>query len=179
MSPSAELFDERQIDPTLDAAIRRGLCTCFPPDVAVFSHTRAWNGVVPIFTALIRDRDEVVAHAAVIDRTLRVGQRPLRVAGVGNVFVLPAERGRGLAGEVMTQAMAEAARRKFDAGLLFCLPELATVYARVGWQPVDRPVRRIHDGCDVPIPAKNVTMFYPLGVVELPPGPIHLAGDDW
>jgi predicted N-acetyltransferase YhbS len=174
------LVDEAQMPRRLDEKIRAGMCLCFPSDVAVFSKTRAWHGSVPEYCVVLDQPNEVVAHVAIVNRTVTVGGMPLRVAGIQSVFVLPAYRGQGLSDQVLKAAMAEAACRKFDYGLLFCLPPLAKIYARCGWQEVGaREVIRMEDSCEMPLPEKNVTMYYPLRDAAFPEGLLHLCGNDW
>ena len=176
-----EIIPESEIDPTTDAAIRQGLCACFPPDVAVFSKTRAWHGSAPVWSVVVRHEGCVAAHTGVVDRTVRVGDRQIRVAGIQNLFVLPEYRGRGLCDQVMEAAMSEASKRDYDIGLLFCVPELARVYERCGWSNLGcRDVIRIDErGLDAALPTKNITMFYPLATSEFPDGSVHLQGNDW
>ena len=102
----------------------------------------------------MEDGDHIVAHAGVVDRAIRVGGDSLRVAGIQNVFVLADYRGKGLCDEVMTMAMEEAGTQGFDAGLLFCIPELKKVYACCGWQMVgtDRIIRLDEAGKEVALP---------------------------
>jgi predicted N-acetyltransferase YhbS len=126
------LIDERTMPAPVDAEIRRGLCICFPGDAALFSRSRAWHGSAPEFSVVLEDADRIVAHAGVVARTIGVGQTLLRVAGVQNVFVRPEYRGRGLSIRVVEAAIQEAAGRSFDAGLLFCVPALQSVYACCG-----------------------------------------------
>jgi len=130
---------------------------------------------------LVEKDDTVIAHVAVIDRTIRIGDRPLRIAGIGNVFTLPEYRRGALYYRVMKTAMAEAERRDFDCGLLFCVPEIEKVYAFMRWQtlPDAQIVRIDENGQEAPIPGKNIAMFYPLKVQQFPPGRIHLQGNDW
>jgi GNAT superfamily N-acetyltransferase len=174
------IVDETQMPAALDAEIRRGLCVCFPPDVPIFSLSRAWHGSLPAYSVALDEGPVVLAHVGVVDRVIRVGQTPLRVAGVQNVYVLPEGRGRGLARAVMVEAMHEAGRRAFDTGLLFCVPKLEKVYADCGWQSLGpREVVRVEDGREIPIPAKNIAMFYALSVADFPDGLIHLCGNDW
>jgi GNAT superfamily N-acetyltransferase len=173
-------IDEARMPPGLDAEIRSGLCRCFPPDVAVYSHTRAWHGSPPEYSLVVSDADRVLAHLGVVGRTIDVGGRPLRVAGVQNVYVLPEHRGAGLSQQLIEAAMAEADRRAFDCGLLFCMPALATVYAPCGWRLVSpRPITRVEAGQTLPLPGKNIAMFHPPRVAEFPDGPIDLRGNDW
>jgi len=81
---------------------------------------------------------------------------------------------------MMSVAMAEAKRRGFDAGLLFCLDQLKTVYGRMGWSKLDAAVYMADDKeGKMLIPAKNITMFYPLKAKRFPAGDIDLVGTDW
>ena len=173
-------FDETAIPPDLDARIRQGLCTCFPKDADVFVRTRAWHGSRPEYTVVAEDAGRVVAHAGVVARTVTVGPVMLRAAGVQNVFVAPEYRGRNLSAEVLRCAMKEAAGRDFDAGLLFCMPELEGVYTGCGWRGLGpRAIVRIAEGRELPLPGGNIALFYPLRVADFPDGVIHLRGNDW
>ena len=200
------IVDESSMPPELDAAIRAGLCACFPKDREHFAAGRDWHGSRPAFSAVVQEGvsvvasqtrqttasgqttapgadspAQVIAHAGVVDRVIEAGGVPLRVAGVQNVFVVPARRGTGLVHRVMKAAMAEAARRGLDCGLLFCSPALVKVYARTGWRPLPpAPITRVDAaGRELPLPAGNVAMFFPLARADFPPGDIHLRGNDW
>lgn len=174
------LIDEHDMSPQLDAEIRSGLCRCFPADVEIYAQTRAWHEAVPSYSIVLTDAGQVVAHLGVVDRTITVAGRPLRVAGVENVYVLPERRGQGLSRRVLLPAMAEAARRKFAVGLLFCLPTLESLYGSCGWQALPgADIVRVENGGELPLPAKNIAMFHPLGVAVFPAGRIHLGGNDW
>jgi len=194
----AKIIDETNITPSQDAAIRALLCLAFPQDVATFSKTRAWNNSAPAFTSLIEETNpigggvnHIIAHIGVVDRTIRIqsiqasslkpqDSIPLRVAGIQNVAVHPDHRGKGLTDQTMQLAMTEAKSRNFDLGLLFCLPQLEKLYARLGWKILpETPVTRIHEGKDTALPGKNIAMFFPLAKPHFPPRPIHLNGDDW
>lgn len=175
------IIEETKIGRELDAAIREALCVCFPPDREVFSRTRAWHGVLPDWTAVLMDNDELAAHGSVVEREIRVGLRLLRVAGVQNVCVLPRHRNQGLCRRVTLALMDEASRRGLDFGLLFCTPDVGVVYAKQDWRRLDRRgvVRIDYDGREKPIPDKNIVMFYPLRRHVFPAGDIHLQGNDW
>ncbi|MCL5102717.1 MAG: GNAT family N-acetyltransferase [Armatimonadetes bacterium] len=175
------IIKESDIAGELDALIRVGLCACFPEDVGVFSTTRTWHGVASVWSVVLRDRDAVAAHVGVVDRVVLVGDTRLRVAGIQNVFVLPAYRGMGLSDRVMLATTDEALHLDFDCGLLFCVPKLENVYARCGWRTEpDRAITRVDEyAARVPLPDKNITMFYPMKCAQLPVGPIDLCGNDW
>lgn len=80
----------------------------------------------------------------------------------------------------MSIAMEQANKRHFDAGLFFCLSKRQATYARIGWHKLDSLVYISNDKDEKElIPAKNITMFYPLGIKQFPAGDIDLAGTDW
>jgi predicted N-acetyltransferase YhbS len=175
------IANECGIDPAMDASIRAGLCQCFPPDRESFAQSRAWHGSLPDWTAVIQEGGEVIAYTGVVERIIRVGHDTVRVAGVQNVFVLPDHRGQGLCRQLMMTTMAEAEHRGVDFGLLFCTFELSTIYSNLDWRRLDRRtiLRIASDGREVPIPKKNLGMFYPVTRDDFPAGEIHLQGNDW
>jgi len=164
-----------------DAAIREGLCVCFPADREVFSRPRAWHGSLAAWSVLVDPEGPVIAHAGVVEREILVGARRVRAAGIQNVYVVPERRGKKLFQRIMSAAVDEARRRNLDLGMLFCAPGLVEAYSRLGWRLVtDRKVVRVDEnGCFQPIPAKNLTLSYPLRFADFPPGDVHLLGNDW
>jgi GNAT superfamily N-acetyltransferase len=176
------VISEDKISPSLDNAIRKTLVVCFPADREYFQ-ARSWWHCVPIYRVLGRSgEDSIVAHAAIVERTVIVGDNisKVRVAGVQSFCLLPDYRGTGLSDRMMSIAMEQANRDGFDAGLLFCREQMQTVYGPMGWHKLDSDVYISDDkeGKRL-IPAKNITMFYPIGTRQFPPGDIDLAGPDW
>jgi predicted GNAT family N-acyltransferase len=176
------IVSENDISSGLDHAIRKTLVACFPADREYFQ-AHSWWHCVPIYRVLgINNEDSIVAHVAIVERTVVVGHSSskVRVAGVQGFCVLSDYRGTGLSDNMMSIAMEEADRRGFDSGLLFCIDKLQTVYGRMGWQKLNSDVYMTDDkeGKRL-IPAKNITMFYPIGIKQFPPGYIDLAGTDW
>lgn len=176
------VINERDISAALDQAIREGLVACFPADREYFQHQSWWH-CVPVFRVLgINDKGSIVAHTAVVERTINVGPNwaKVRTAGIQSFCVLPDYRGTGLSDKVMSIAMDEANRRGFEAGLLFCISQLEKVYKRMGWTKIDVAVYMADEKKNKTlIPTKNITMFYPLNKSVLPSGDIDLAGTDW
>jgi GNAT superfamily N-acetyltransferase len=173
---------EQEIQPDLDKAIRDILVACFPADRQYYQRQSWWH-CTAIYRVLGRDRrGSIIAHAAVVERTVNVGRElsKVRVAGVQSFCVSQDYRGAGLSERMMLRAMTEADERGFDAGLLFCVEALKTVYGRMGWQRIDSDVYMFdkREG-KISIASKNITMFYPLGKSQFPPGDIDLAGTDW
>ena len=176
------VISENDISPNLDRAIREILVVCFPADREYF-RARSWWHCVPIYRVIGRiDGDSIAAHVAIVERTVVAGRSlsKVRVAGVQGFCVLPGYRGTGLSDKMMSIAMEQANKCGFDAGLLFCIDKLQSVYGRMGWHKLDSNVYL----CDEKegkklIPPKNIAMFYPIGTKQFPPGDIDLAGTDW
>ena len=172
---------EADVSSGLDRRIKETLCRCFPKEAATFSMSRGWHGSMPAWSVVAEVGGQVIAHVGIVDRVIRAGQQPLRVAGVQNVCVLPECRGQGISAEIMAAAMDEAERMAFDAGLLYCLPVLERLYKGCGWLqlPKVKIVRIDESGAEKAIPSKNIAMFFPLRTQAFPPGVIHLQGNDW
>lgn len=76
-----------------------------------------WAHALGGWHALIIEDGEVVAHAAVVPRTLTIGDRAVRAGYVEAVAVVPARQRRGLGSRVM-RALDDVLRREFEAGVL-------------------------------------------------------------
>jgi predicted N-acetyltransferase YhbS len=178
---TVRLVNEQDLPPDLEAAIRQTLVACFPKDTDFFSHSRAWHGSAPTFSAVVLDGKEVIAHLGVVQREVTIGGAPANVAGIQNVAVLPDHRGRGLCRAMLTAAMDEAKQRGLDYGILFCVADSVPLYARCGWKRLfDSPVVRVDlDGMEKPLVEGNLPMWLPLEKGEFPTGEVHLAGNDW
>ena len=176
------VINEPEVSPKLDKAIREMLVVCFPADREYFGRQSWWH-CVPVYRVIGRDdKNSIVAHVAVVERTVVVGPglSKVRIAGIQSCCVLPPYRGTGLSDKMMSVAMAEADERGFDAGLLYCLDQFEAVYGRMGWSKLDAAVYISDDkGDKTLIPAKNIAMFYPLKTKQFPAGDIDLAGTDW
>jgi predicted N-acetyltransferase YhbS len=176
----ARVIHEPHIDERTDREIKRGLCVCFPEDEAVYSKTRGWNGYDPAITVVVESEGDVVAHASVIDKVIRVGTHEVRAAGVMNVYVLPGYRGRGLVSTAVSAGMDEALGQGYDLGLLFCKSQLSSLYEGAGWLPInDRLITKVVEGREQSMRENIVSLYVPLGLQTLPPGDIYLQGDEW
>ena len=179
---SFAVISEEGISPQLDRTIRETLVVCFPADCEYYQRQSWWH-CVPEYRVLGRSTEgSIAAHTAVVGRKVIVGPglSEVRVAGIQSFCILPGYRGTGLANKMMSAAMEEANKRGFDAGLLFCRERLELFYSRMGWRKLDAAVYMTDEkeGKTL-IPARNITMFYPLKVRQFPSGHIDLAGADW
>ena len=174
------IIDEPQIDPELDSAIKQNLALCYPDHRDIYSKTRVYDDNVPSYSVILQQGQTIIAHVAVMDRTISVGQIPLHIAGVANVSVLPQYRGKALSSQVVNASMEEAKKRAFDFGLLFTSQPVKKVYTRCGWQVAeDRKVIKTENGQTFEMPDTVIKMYYSLQNLPFPKGSINLQGKDW
>lgn len=108
----------------------------------------------------VRSEGRLVAHAGLVEADVEVGERRLRVAGLGGVVVAPGMRGHGLARQVVDTAVAQARRTGAEFGLLFCLPDRVPLYEKLGWRLLPGGMRVEQPGGVTDHPLR--TMWLPL-----------------
>lgn len=175
------VVEEALMPEDLDRKIRDTLVECFPHNADHYAQTRGWHSAPSWIVVGLTPDGMVAAHCAMVERTVEIAEsRRVTVAGVQGFSVRPAWRGTGISGGLMARALEEARGRGIEAGLLFCLPKLEEVYARMGWRAVPYPVTmRDTEGNPAPLPEKNIAMAVPLNIPEFPAGVIDLRGPDW
>ena len=89
---------------------------------------------------VVLDQGRLIACAGLIVADVTVDERTFAVVGFGGVIVTHTRRGEGLARFVMEAAIARAAQLGPDRGLLFCRPDRAGLYSKLGFRKVEAPV---------------------------------------
>jgi len=176
---AVEIVEEEAISADLEAKLCDLLVECFKwPG---FRNTRHSFGAIPTFSVIHRAGAAVFGNVSVHLRTITCGPCRLDVAGIGNVAVAPAMRGRGLFPVLMRTAIAEAQRRARNLGLLFCRPELEALYGRLGWKRREGTVwMTTVDSDRVPLGSHEITMVLATGDATFPEeGEIDLLGPRW
>ncbi|MFF7456412.1 GNAT family N-acetyltransferase [Kitasatospora sp. NPDC008115] len=102
----------------------------------------------------------LVAHAGLVVLPVSAGGRRTDVVGLGGVAVAADRRGRGLARAVVEGALDRARGLGPGAAILFCRPDVAGLYARLGWRPLEGPVEVEQPAGPVEMPLR--TMWFPL-----------------
>ncbi|MEP7060164.1 MAG: GNAT family N-acetyltransferase [Actinomycetota bacterium] len=113
----------------------------------------------------------LVSHVEVIPVDVEESQgRTMRIGGVGGVMTYPAFRGEGHASALMRKAgeHIRGDRFDFDIGMLFCDPENASFYSRLGWKPLASE-RVLVDG------SNSQEMIMTLGDPSALPPVLHLT----
>lgn len=93
-----------------------------------------WEHSLGGMHAIVWDGDELIGHAALVQRRLLHGGRALRAGYVEGVAVR-ADRQRRGHGAAMMDALENLIRRAYDVGALGASDEGARFYAARGWQP--------------------------------------------
>ncbi|MBE2318649.1 GNAT family N-acetyltransferase [Solirubrobacter sp. CPCC 204708] len=93
-----------------------------------------WEHCLGGMHALAWDGDELVGHAAVVQRSIAHNGRPLRAGYVEGVAVRADRRRQGIAGELMGE-LEEIIRRAHDFGALGSSDEGLPFYTARGWKP--------------------------------------------
>jgi predicted N-acetyltransferase YhbS len=123
----------------------------------------------------LEDRDgRLVACAGLVRTRVRAGDGPPQEAiGLGGVIVAVAYRGRGLARQVVAEALRLGATLGPELAMLFCLPSRVGLYERLGFSAIEPPV--LVEQPDGPVRVKLVVMWRTIRAgAGLPAGPVHL-----
>jgi predicted N-acetyltransferase YhbS len=89
----------------------------------------------------LRDGRQLVASAGLTTATVAVADQRFEVVGLGGVFVRAERRGEGLARRVVEEALVRAQAIGPAFAILFCWPDRAGLYERLGFREVVSPVR--------------------------------------
>jgi predicted N-acetyltransferase YhbS len=122
------------------------------------------------------DDGRMIACAGLVIAPVRVGGIAFDVVGVGGVIVTHSRRGEGLARRVMEGALARAAQLGPAFALLFCRPDRAGFYTKLGFVKVAEPVEVGQpEGARRAMPLD--TMWRPLRAgATWPAGPVDVPG---
>ena len=174
------IIDENEIDESLESALKRSMCACFPKDVEVFSKVIYWRSV-PSYRVFQEKEGTIISHIAVIDRTITVGGKEFRIAGIQSVFVLPEYRGKNICEDIFSLLAEEDFRRDFDYSLLFCVSGLEKFYKRFGYKKLDdiRIVFTDKGGKEQKIDDREIMMWRPVCMKVFPESNINLNGNKW
>lgn len=96
----------------------------------------------------------IVAHAAVVARELRIGDRTLPTGYVEGVAVAEEFRREGYGQRVVAQ-LGEFLAPRFDLGALSAVTRIHGFYGRLGWKPWPGPTAVIVEGALEPTPQED------------------------
>lgn len=102
------------------------------------------------------------------------GYGSFEVVGVGSLIVREEIRGRGLSKPLMDRVRALIDDLGPDRAMLFCGPDLVSLYTRRGYRLISAPVHADQPGGRIAVPM--AAMWRPLRPVEWPAGVVELRG---
>jgi aminoglycoside 2'-N-acetyltransferase I len=147
---SVRLAHTAELDAATRAAVRALLEHAFDGDFAETDWDHALGGL----HALALEDEVLVGHAAVVQRQLLVGDRPLRSGYVEAVAVRADRRRRGHGGALMA-AIEGVIRGAYDLGALGATDDGARIYAARGWQRWVGPTAVLSPAGRVPTPDED------------------------
>ena len=125
---------------------------------------------------LLRENGRVIAHAAIITRTIGTTQGDLTIAGLARVCSDPDQRGRGLGALVVRPVFELVDNGTFPCSLFQTSPEVRPFYEKLGATAIDNPITNsLADDMHESLFWDRVIMRYPSGP-GWPAGEIDLRG---
>jgi aminoglycoside 2'-N-acetyltransferase I len=119
-----------------------------------------------------------VSHVGLLQHTIEVGGRPLKVCGVGGVVTARFAQGKGYGSHAMRSAEALMSEQwGVDFGVLFCRDELVPFYERLGWQLVKESVEI--EQPSGPVASPMIVMALACKQSAWPAGPVKLNSFPW
>ena len=116
-----EKIPEWRLSATDDAEIAALLSRCFDTDFGGRSFFTQ-----PHHLRLILRQGPIIAHMALLLRSVQLGGRQITIAGLAEVATHPGHRGQGIAAHLLQSAIAEAKSSPADYLLLFGTAKLYT-----------------------------------------------------
>jgi aminoglycoside 2'-N-acetyltransferase I len=112
-------------------ALRAMLITAFGTDPEERLRDEDWEHALGGTHVLAEDRGAIVAHAAVVERPIEIGGRPVRTGYVEAVATAPGRRRTGLGTQVMEE-VGRIIREGYELGMLGT--GVQSFYERLGWR---------------------------------------------
>jgi GNAT superfamily N-acetyltransferase len=132
----------------------------------------------PRWRFLVYADGELVSHAGALLETVRVGETPTTVGGIGGLVTVPQAQRRGYARIAMEAALAFlSGTRRVHFALIFCRDALVPYYGRLGFVRPSGPV--LIDRPSGRRPCPLAALVRPLRELPWPPGTIEISGPLW
>ncbi len=144
-----------------------------PDPFQVAVHGMVWRPKDIHFGIHAEPGGRLAAHAGLVLLPVSIDGDRTELVGLGGVAVAADRRGHGLARAVVDGALVHARTLGPEFAILFCRPDKAELYARLGWRPVAGPVEVDQPAGPAVMPLR--TMWFPLhDGAEWPGGALRL-----
>jgi aminoglycoside 2'-N-acetyltransferase I len=152
-TPSLRVCPTAELTPHEVEAIRDLLWSAFEGDEDEAFTEADWEHALGGRHVVVTDGARIVAHAAVVGRTIEIGGRPLRAGYVEAVATDPSRQGDGL-GSMAMRAAGGLIQAGFEIGVLGTGSQ--GFYARLGWTTWGGPsFARTANGLVTPTPGDD------------------------
>ena len=170
-----EYAREPDVSELLDRELRELISGCFPQPHNAFFRERRYAHELPLHRYMLRGDDaRLLAHLAVHEKRVSIGETELMVGGMAEVCVHESQRGQGHARRLLGEAHRGLRERGIEFALLFGEPEL---YVSSGYLPLLASIRRFDPAAQSFLTAiSRVALCKPLTERAWPDGPIDLRG---
>ena len=142
-----EKIPEWHLSPQDHTEIASLLARCFSTDFGGRSYFTQ-----PHDLRLIYRQGPIIAHIALLLRSVQLGDRLVTIAGLAEVATEPAHRGQGLAATLVQAAIAEARTSPAEYLLLF---GTAKLYTAAGFRNIPNQIAQISDTSLMMLPVKD------------------------
>ncbi len=129
-----ERIDEIDLTPADEARINTLLVRAFEEGF----DDRSFHQQRHHLRLILRAGDDIIGHMALCYRSIRLGEELVRIMGLAEVATDPDHRGKGIASEMMTHAIAAA---RDSQATYFALFGTQPLYAGRGFVAVPNPVK--------------------------------------
>ena len=140
-----------------------------------------WEHALGGMHALFHDGEQIVGHAALVQRRLLHGGRALRTGYVEAVAVCPSHRRRGIAAALMREVN-RLVRGGYELGALAASEQAVGLYTALGWTSWTGPTAALSPDGIRPTPDEDSIMVLPV-TAELDPATVLVCdwrdGDVW
>jgi aminoglycoside 2'-N-acetyltransferase I len=159
------------------AALRQLMTDAFAGDEHGGFTEDDWQHALGGMHFLLEADGRIVTHAAVVERWLHVGERPLRTGYVEAVATDPPHQGKGHGSEVMRAVGAYLEEAGFDFAVLGTGSQ--PFYERLGWQVWRGPSFVRVDGREEPTPDEDGYIMFLATAVSPPLDPTAPISCEW
>lgn len=157
---SPRVLDVQQVSDEQWSAFNDLWSRTWPPNPDQPSDPEAQTKTVSVIV-LEDENAKLIGVCLWIDREITVNDAPQRIAGLGGVVVEEEFRGHGFGKLLIETAIADAKKRGYNWGVLFCAPFRQTFYEQFGWRVLRGEITQTRFGQQTGVLDDDLVMALP------------------
>ncbi len=145
---------------------------------SLYAYLTGTKWASPDWAVMVWEDDELVSNVHIIERTIKVGETPVKLGGIGNIATKLEWRKRGFASQalkVATNFLTDPLG--VDFGLMIATDEMVHKYEKRGWKVAASSM--LMDQPDGRRALSYPVMILPVTKQDWPDGVIDLCGLPW